>query len=301
MSTDSIKLEAAIARHRLGHIDEAQGVYQALSESQPDWVEPWHLLGVVQLQRGDPEKAEDYLREALKRDEQHVKCRTNLGAALYQMGRQDEAQRELRSVLEIDSNALDAHYNLGNVLIEQGQDEEAMTEFDVVLKTQPNHVKALVNAGVLHYQNAMNAQARDYLERALSLAPDEFTALLNMARVAERLNDLGRARSCIEGALQQQPDHPSVNLLQQKLIIVKRIFKELWHGLNSPLKIRRMNICVSMPCIPKLWPWIGCIVRMKHLTNFQRQMLKNDWKRLRKTLTRVVFVQVWSLRINAWI
>ena len=206
-------LEDAIAQHRLGHVDAAAVVYQTLTTTHPDLAEPWHLLGVVQIQKGNPGGAEPFFCEALRRDDAHVKCHTNLAAALYLLGRPGEAEIELRTALRLDPHYEDALYNLGNVLVALSRPDEALASYLATLKVNPAHVKALINAGELYQRAHKYVDARPLLQKAVALAPDDFTGLLNLAIVLENLNDVSGARTAIAGALRQHPDDTRANLI----------------------------------------------------------------------------------------
>lgn len=211
------KLKEAIARHRTGQIDEAEAVYRTFIQSHPELAEPWHLLGVVKLQRREYTAAVPLFREALKRDPIHFKCLSNLGGALYQTERFYDAETELRAALDIEPTYAEARFNLGNVLMAQSRFNEAMECFDAVIKENPDHVKALINIGLLYYKEQNNREARTYFEKAHALAPDDFTCLLNLANILERHNDLDGAKNTIDAALRQQPEHPDANLFGAKI------------------------------------------------------------------------------------
>ena len=206
-------LEDAIAKHRLGRLDEAALVYQEFTEIRPELAEPWHLLGVVKLQRGTPQEAERYFREALKRDGGHVKCLSNLGAALYQLNRLEEAEVELSEALQLNPDHVDALYNLGNVLIGLSRHDEALAHYLQILRLNPRHAKAQTNIAVLYSKRRDHTQAVAHLERALEIIPGDFTCLINLAWSAERLNRVDQARAAAAEALRQQPGDAQANLI----------------------------------------------------------------------------------------
>lgn len=224
MSTSSSQdlpqdLERAIAAHRQGRVDEALGVYRAFTTSHPHLAEPWHMLGVVTLQGGDGERAEELFREALSRDPAHVNAHANLGAALYQRERFEAARVELRAALDLEPGHLGARYNLGNVLTRQGRYDEARVAFDRVLAQDPGHVKALTNVAVLCIEHRHYAQALAYLERARAIAPDDLLVLVNTAWAAEHGNQLDLARDANAQALALDPGHPAANLNAAELAL----------------------------------------------------------------------------------
>jgi len=211
------ELDHALSLHRQGHFEAAGEIYQKLTASDPNLAEPWHLLGVIELQSGHFDLSEPYFRKALDIDPKHAKCLTNLGAALYEMDRLDEARLVLLSALQVDPSYPNARFNLGNVLLGLGDNEAALSAFETVLKAAPDHVGALINAGILSGDSHLNAKARSYLEKSLKLAPENFTGLLHLSVILERLNALTEAQTCIDQALAQQPNHALANLQGARL------------------------------------------------------------------------------------
>lgn len=211
------ELEAALARHRLGFLEEAECVYRALTDRHPALAEPWHLLGVVHLQRSKPNEAEPYFRQALVCDAGHVKGRTNLGVALYLLQRFEEAEQELRLALERQPDHVDALYNLGLVLIARQKFDAALAAFEALLKIQPQHVKALINAGELLQRKHVFEKAKRYLQSAVALAPDDPAAHINLAFVLEQMNAVSEARTAIDVALLKAPLDARANLLAATL------------------------------------------------------------------------------------
>ena len=211
------QLEEAIARHRQGHLDEAAAVYRDFAQSQSDLAEPWHLLGVIELQMGRFEDAVPFFQECLKRDADHFKCWSNLGAALYQLQRFEDAEDALKKALAIEPAYVEARFNLGNALMALGKLAKAQACFEMVLEDVPQHLKALINLGLVMHKQGRNREAEGYFEQAHTLAPEDFTCLLNLANVRERLNDVAGAKDAIAAALALQPDHPDANLFGAKI------------------------------------------------------------------------------------
>jgi len=206
------ELEHAINLHRQGQFEEACVTYRKLTKSDPDLAEPWHLLGVVQLQSGHPDLAEPFFKKTLEREPDHVKCLTNLGGALCELERFNEAKTVLEKALSLDPSYINAQFNLGNVLMGLELDQSALRQFDDVLKIEPNHVKALLNASVVLAKKHLNDKAKRYLDKMLKLDPENFKGLLQLSVILERQNSLSRAQKCINKALAQQPDNPDANL-----------------------------------------------------------------------------------------
>lgn len=270
------ELERAIAQHRQGDIASARPVYEELSRTRSELAEPWHLLGVIELQTGAPDKAEPLFREALARDAAHVKCRSNLGGALYQLNRLDEAEAELLRALELDPDYTDARYNLGNVLAKAGRDEDAMAAFDAVLTAQPQHIKALDNAGVLYFQHHRFDQAEDYFRRALDIDPDDQVGLVNLARVRERQNRIEEAESLMNRALEHDPNCLEANLFSAQIDYRQKRFDDA---------LTKLKICITGTQDPEILAQAHYALGLTHDSRneaadaFRAFAMANDYER----------------------
>jgi len=173
MSTNPPELDAAIAKHRQGQMDEAASVYRAFSEKQPELAEPWHLLGVVELQRGQPKNAVPLFREALKRDPDHFMCLSNLGGALYQLKNYTEAETALRAAVRLSPDYINAVYNLGNTLLATGGLDEAVEHFQKALSLKPSYPEAQNNLAETLKQLGRLDEAVTVLQSALAQVPED--------------------------------------------------------------------------------------------------------------------------------
>lgn len=148
MSTDAAdpiaRLQAAVAAHRAGRLDEAEQQYRAVLEHEPENPNALHLLGVVYRQRGRPETAAALITQALQ-----------YAPALA-----------------------DAHANLGNVYSDMQLFDAAVQAYDNARKlgsrgpdSDRRLLAALEAAAAAHRADGRPQQAREYLQRALTEAP----------------------------------------------------------------------------------------------------------------------------------
>lgn len=165
------ELEDAIAKHRLGRVDEAEPVYRSFTRTHPELDEPWHLLGVIALQRNAPQSAEPFFREAIKRNPSHVKCLSNLGGALYQLERYAESEQALKAALSLSPDYVSARYNLGNTLLAMGRLQDARLAFEQAIAIQPDHVEAQNNLAETQKLMGTFDAAVETLQVALAQTP----------------------------------------------------------------------------------------------------------------------------------
>lgn len=206
MNSHAPALENAIACHRQGALDEAAAVYRDFTQNQPELAEPWHLLGVVEMQQGRLECAITLFREALAREPEHFKCLSNLGGAFYRLERFDEAVEALRTAVRLSPDYVNAVFNLGNALLATGKLEDAAQYFRKALELRADYPEAENNlAEVLKLLKRFD-EAASILQSALARHPDN--ALLTKSLV-ELLNGympppdargpLAQAQSVLQG------------------------------------------------------------------------------------------------------
>ena len=146
---------AGLQSHREGRISQARAAYLELMD-RPDLVAVClHQLGVICGQQGDHAKAIEFLRRAVRLDEQQPLFHHNLAYALTQIGRPNEA--------------LDVLVNLGVLLQTAEKHQEAIGVYRQVIASDPNRYAAYVNAGTAFALLRDPKNAVDCLIRGVAL------------------------------------------------------------------------------------------------------------------------------------
>ena len=135
--------DLAVQHHRQGNFDLAADLYRRILAAEPDHAKSLHLLGVIDLQRGDPAAAIARMTQALAMDDSLATCYSNLGAAYRAVGRFAEAEATSRRAVELLPDFAMAHLNLGLSLVVQDRSEEAIGYFQKALQLQPGDAGAL--------------------------------------------------------------------------------------------------------------------------------------------------------------
>ena len=93
MSGPQSDIDRARELHRGGAINDAKRIYESILEAKPANAEALHLLGVVGLQTGSPDRAIDLISQAAARalDPSFAQAINNEGAALMALGQVAEA------------------------------------------------------------------------------------------------------------------------------------------------------------------------------------------------------------------
>src|SRR5580698_6215377 len=97
----------AVAFDKEGRVEEAAALYEAALRMEPRNADALHLLGVIDHQRGDQERAVTRIRQALSIHGPRSNYLSNLGIALRALGRTVEAIDALRRAAELDPTSAD--------------------------------------------------------------------------------------------------------------------------------------------------------------------------------------------------
>lgn len=217
--------------------------------------EAWLLLGRIHAREGNPQQAENCLRQAIALDPANADACNRLAGILLAQKRLAEAEENGRRALDLDPGKAEIHANLGNVLAAQGRQQEAADCYRHALRLNPDFLGARLNlantlrsmrqylqaAGLYRslleanpgFIEVYNALGECYLEagmlevsldcyrEAVRLKPGYLQAHINMGFVQGLMQDYGGALACYRRALQLAPAradlHLSLGLVEKRL------------------------------------------------------------------------------------
>lgn len=133
-----------------------------------------HLIESARMKKrlGDFKKAEELLKEALKRDPRCVEALVNLGNLyLREMGRPKQALTLYKRALSIDPNRVSIHVNLGVYYMERGQWDLSRYHLEKAGRLNPSLPQVPYNLACLAARRGDLSGARRELQRAISLDP----------------------------------------------------------------------------------------------------------------------------------
>ena len=170
----------AVQHHHAGQLLEAETFYRQVLAADRKHVASLHHLGIIALQRGQPQAAIDTIGRAIAIDDRIPDCHYNIAFALHALGRSGEAVAHYQRAVKLKPDYVEAHTNLGNVLREIGNNREAVACYERVIALKP---------GAEAYYNLANAQSQlgrldeavTSYQRSLALNPDLVGAHNNLA------------------------------------------------------------------------------------------------------------------------
>jgi tetratricopeptide (TPR) repeat protein len=173
----------ALARHRGGELDQAQGLYEDILREQPSHADALHMLGLVAHQQGRNEDARQLISDAIRINDQSAFYHSNLGEVLRMLGETEAAADCYRAAIALEPSYAQAHNNLGLVLFQLDQADVAVEEFNAAIAIEPEAAGIHNNLGVVLEAMGRLEDAITCFRRSVELAPEQ----------AEVNNNLGTA------------------------------------------------------------------------------------------------------------
>lgn len=145
---------------------------------------------------GQPEIALQEIERVLAIDGRRADVLGLRGLAQQQLGQPERAQQSLRQALHISPDDPALQNNFGWVLCESGQGAAALRFFDKALaqRSYASPAKAAMNAGRCSLKLGERVRARAYFEKALASEPGLLPAHASLAQLAFEDGDYETAR-----------------------------------------------------------------------------------------------------------
>lgn len=198
-------LRLALDHHQHNRLAEAESAYRAVLASAPRNTDALNLLGVICLQTGRAEEAEQLLTAATREDASVAAYHDNLGSALAAQGRVGEAAAAHWRAVKLKPDVAAAHFNLANALDAAGRDE-AEKAFRAALVLKPDYFKAWFNLGNARERRQRHREAAAAFARAVALEPAVPDARTNLSDALSAIGDLAGALTQQRAAVALRPD-----------------------------------------------------------------------------------------------
>ena len=194
-----------------GDLAEAQRFYRQLVEAVPQAAEPWHELGILQLQAGRPEGALECLRQAVTLDPGSATYHVNLATTYRMLKRPDEAIESFERALKLGSPTAELYNNLALSLKDTGQTDAALRAFDDALRLRPQYANGHFNRGNLLLESGRLEEAAESYQRAIETQGDDAVAHCKLGMVDCDLGRWDQAVACFRRALELEPGFPEAS------------------------------------------------------------------------------------------
>lgn len=223
-----VKLQAAVALHQQGQLDQAEVLYKEILQSQPRHFDALQLLAMTEAQKNQAAAARGLFEQALKINPQHLGALNNYGNVLRVLNRPEEALASYDRALRLQPDYAEALANRGAALQDLERYAEALESYDRALQIRPDFAEALSHRGNALRALNRNGEALQSYDRALCVRPGYAEALNNRGAA---LQDLKRHTDAMEScvrALQLEPGYAEAHWNEALCRLILGDFAKGW-------------------------------------------------------------------------
>ena len=199
----------ALALQRRGRLAEAERLYRAVLQADPDHLQARFNLGLVCVRRGAVEEAVDLFRQAVDQKPDFAEAHNALGIALRLNGQKEAALPHYAAALAVKPDYAEAENNFGLALQALGRHADAVDHYRRALSLAPDYIAAENNIGAALRTLHRYDEAAEHYRQALALRPGSADAHNNLAVALQLLGRHEEALAAFEQALALNPDLPA--------------------------------------------------------------------------------------------
>jgi len=196
-----------MAAHQTGNMSEAERLYRAVLDVEPNNADACALLGVVVGARGDFVSAIEWEDKAVSFDPSSGLLHFHRGTVLMAAQKLPEAIEAFSRAIFLQPNAPQIHFNFANALRANEEWANAITQYREALRLDPKFLSALNNLSLSLVHEKQYDEARTLAERAVAINPSYGDGWLSLCNVAEKLKDYATALVAGKHAVDLMPDN----------------------------------------------------------------------------------------------
>lgn len=196
--------------------DRARELFLKVIGVAPAFSDAHYNLGVICDLEKNPGQAVKYYEEALKRDPNHARALTNLGAAHSNAGRFKIALPFFHRAIAADPNLIQPRINLGITHRHLEEPGHALEALKGALGIEPGNGYVLYLAGCAAQEAGIHVEAERLLSAALRIRPNYTDALIVLVDVLLELESPERAVEVLETFIRDNPNsEPAAECLRR--------------------------------------------------------------------------------------
>ena len=151
-----------------GDLDLARRLMESVIETDPHFLDAYHILGQIDLSQGREQEAIDVYKRALTIRDNYPDFYAGLGEACLVSGRTDEAVSYLEKALSYNPRFAEAYFYLGRAYLVQERLVDAKQAFEELIRHRPQDGLAYLSLGEVLEGLGQPSEAYVAYERAAS-------------------------------------------------------------------------------------------------------------------------------------
>jgi putative PEP-CTERM system TPR-repeat lipoprotein len=228
-----LKLESRSADESMRYAQQARAI-------APDRSEPYLILGMAQLQKGDVNAAVANLENYVGRNPNNSIGQQQLGVACLTMGNFPRALMQFEAALKLNPNDIGALSGIANVYFRQKKPDQAIRR----VSQQLENVKGVAQASMLRllaelYISQNNpARAEEFYQRAVQADPKNMELRYSLASFYQMTGNFKKSVEVLQAIAQGSPQ----NVFVKKQIASSYLKQQLWDkGLQVVEEVLKAN------------------------------------------------------------
>jgi tetratricopeptide (TPR) repeat protein len=182
--------------------------------------------GAVAMAAGDLEKAEARIALALEYNPRFTEAWVNLGLIEMNRGNFERGHRDFVKARDLNPDLPAPHHALGLLADHQGRVADAERHYRAALKVDPGFAPARINLARRLFGQGALEEAREQFLRVTQVAPQFVEGWAGLCETFLRLQRIGDAQEVLARARDRFGAHPSVELLEARLLLRRNAFAE---------------------------------------------------------------------------
>jgi protein O-GlcNAc transferase len=229
-------LEAAVALHQEGRLDEAEGLYEKVLKIAPNNADALQFLGVIAHQRGNNERAVELLNKALRCDPDNLSCHNNLGNIYCAIDDLEKAAIHFAKAAGSDTPPVEALRNLAVLQRRKGDMDEARKLLRRAYEQDSQAADVLHDLAELELQLQEFAAAEALYRRYVVIRPADTAAKSNLAYAVQQQGRMEESDRLFQDLMQQAADVPEFGYNARLNLILQGRFDEAERLLREALE-----------------------------------------------------------------
>ncbi len=187
LETDSVASlnEAGIRLSKAGEMEKAEENFLKAIESNPQYPQSYHNLGILQAAQQRTLEAIKSLEKLIELEPDIAEHYCNLGIVYYLEGTYCESELIFLKALEIDNNHPETLFNLGKLLFNLERTDEAISLILRFHNLESSNTEAMFILGMCFQKKNDKENTQTYLEKVLDIDPGHREA----RNMLKKLND----------------------------------------------------------------------------------------------------------------
>jgi predicted O-linked N-acetylglucosamine transferase (SPINDLY family) len=206
MTNNEMLYQRAIVSLNAGNFVDAERSFRSFLQSQPEHIGALNLLVVILIAMERYGEAEEFIRTAVRIDQNSDVSFYNYGLILKKLGRPREALEKFSFALRLKPDVSETWNNRGTIFNDLREYQSAISDFDKAIALNQNYADAYANKGKSLSLLKRHNDALAAYDKALALKPDLAEAWLVRGNIFAELKRYDEAFSVYDKALALKPD-----------------------------------------------------------------------------------------------